>query len=47
MNYLLPRRQTLVQNLKKTAAEAFLVTNPVNQVINTLLRSHLPHMKLE
>lgn len=30
MNYLLQRRQILVQNLKKTAAEAFLVTNPVN-----------------
>ncbi|VTU01721.1 peptidase m24 : Xaa-Pro aminopeptidase OS=Singulisphaera acidiphila (strain ATCC BAA-1392 / DSM 18658 / VKM B-2454 / MOB10) GN=Sinac_3769 PE=3 SV=1: Creatinase_N: Peptidase_M24 [Gemmataceae bacterium] len=30
MNYLLQRRQALVQNLKKTAAEAFLVTNPVN-----------------
>ncbi len=30
MNYLLQRRQTLVQNLKKSSAEAFLVTNPVN-----------------
>lgn len=30
MNYLLQRRQTLVQNLKKVGAEGFLVTNPVN-----------------
>ncbi|MBA4188130.1 MAG: aminopeptidase P family protein [Planctomycetaceae bacterium] len=30
MNYLLQRRQTLVQNLKKSGADGFLVTNPVN-----------------
>lgn len=30
MNYLLQRRQTLVQNLKKHSIDAFLVTSPVN-----------------
>ena len=30
MNYLLQRRQTLVQNLKKHSVDAFLVTTPVN-----------------
>jgi len=30
MNYLHQRRQTVVQNLKKASADAFLVTNPVN-----------------
>ncbi|MCE9567555.1 MAG: Xaa-Pro peptidase family protein [Planctomycetes bacterium] len=30
MNYLLQRRQTVVQNLKKASTDAFLVTNPVN-----------------
>lgn len=30
MNYLLQRRQTLTQSLKKHAADAFLVTTPVN-----------------
>ena len=30
MNYLLQRRQTLAQNLKKNSVDAFLVTTPVN-----------------
>lgn len=30
MNYLQQRRQILVQNLKTSSAEAFLITNPVN-----------------